>query len=318
MPVGYAGAVELRHLRYFVAVAAEQNITRAAAGLNVSQPSLSRQIRDLEDELGVALLVRSAKAVQLTEAGKVFQLEARAILQRKDEAVRRVRATASGERGEIHVAYAPSLTVEILPRALSAFQESNPGVRVRLHDLSTQEMLRGLRDGPLHVALMVQMSPKHMAGLVFEELRRFPVSVAMHPAHPLARRRAVGLKDIARERLVAFTLADYPNYHEWLADLFAPPLRVPGITEEHDSVTSLIAAVETGRGVAVVSSQLECLAGPRLKLLPVRPAPPPLIVGVARRERNPSLATTNFIAAARRASPRSTTTGRSSNTAKAS
>ena len=85
MPVGYAGAVELRHLRCFAAVAAEQNLTRAAAGLNVSQPSLSRQIRDLEDDLGVALLVRSAKAVQMTEAGKVFQLEAR--------------ATASGERG---------------------------------------------------------------------------------------------------------------------------------------------------------------------------------------------------------------------------
>ena len=276
--------MELRHLRYFAAVADEQNITRAAAKLHVSQPSLSRQIRDLESELGVALLARGAKAVRLTEAGKVFQLECHAILQRAGEAVQMVKAAASGQRGEIHVAYAPSLTVELLPRTLRLFQESNPGVRVTLHDLSSQEMLRGLRDGKLHVALLVRMSPKLMAGLVFEELRRFPVNVAVHPAHPLARRRAVGLKDLARERLIAFTLADYPNYQEWLFDLFAPPLTAPELVEEHDSVTSLIAAVESGRGVALVSSQLACLAGPRLRLLPLRPAPAPLVIGVARSE----------------------------------
>src|SRR3989449_5142199 len=166
MPIKYAVfRMDLRHLRYFVAVAEEQNVTRAAARLHVSQPPLSRQIRDLEDELSVALFDHGAKAVRLTEAGKVFLTEVRAVLQRADDAVQMVKAVANGERGEIHVGYAPSLTVELLPRALRLFQDANPGVRVQLHDMSTQEMLRGLRDGKLHVALMIQTSPKALAGL---------------------------------------------------------------------------------------------------------------------------------------------------------
>ena len=292
--------MELRHLRYFVAVAEEQNVTRAAARLHVSQPPLSRQIRDLEEELGIALFEHGAKAVRLTEAGKVFLTEARAVLKRADDAVQVAKAVANGQQGEIHVGYAPSLTVELLPRALKNFQEAHPGVRVQLHDLSTQEMLRGLRDGKLHVALLVQVSPKVLAGFVFEELQRHAVCVAVHPAHPLARARKVGLEQVANERLITFTLADYPEYHSWIADLFAPLQTPPRIVEEHDSATSLIAAVEAGRGVALVSRSFDCLAGPRLKVRPLQPAPPPLIVGSAYRNDNHSAATKNFIAAARR------------------
>lgn len=293
--------MELRHLRYFVAVAEEQNVTRAAARLHVSQPPLSRQIRDLEDELGIALFEHGAKAVRLTEVGRVFLAEARAVLQRADDAVKMAKAVASGNRGEIHVGYAPSLAVELLPRALRYFQESSPGVRVQLHDLSTQEMLRGLRDGKLHVALLVQMSPKVLAGFTFDELERHAVCVAMHPAHSLARVRKVSLEQVANERLITFTLADYPENHAWIEDLFAPLNRSPQIVEEHDSVTSLIAAVETGRGVALVSQRLDCLAGPRLKVLPLQPPPPPLVIGIASRKESHSTVTSNFVAAAKRA-----------------
>jgi DNA-binding transcriptional LysR family regulator len=293
--------MELRHLRYFVAVAEEQNVTRAAARLHVSQPPLSRQIRDLEDELGVALFDHGAKAVRLTEAGRVFLTEARAVVQRADEAVQTVKAAASGQRGEIHVGYAPSLTVEVLPRALRLFQEANPGVRVQLHDLSTQEMLRGLHDHKLHVALTIQLSAKVMNGLVFEELRRYAVCVAVHPAHPLARARKVGREQVAAERLITYTLADYPEYHAWLSDFFAPLKRSPLIAEEHDSSTSLIASVEAGRGVALVQQGFECLAGPRLKIRPLAPAPPPFVVGVAHRKEASPPALASFIAAARRA-----------------
>jgi DNA-binding transcriptional LysR family regulator len=292
--------MELRHLRYFVAVAEEENVTRAAARLHVSQPPLSRQIRDLEDELGVALFEHGAKAVWLTEAGRVFLVEAKAVLKRVDEAVHVAKAVGKGQSGEIHVGYAPSLTVGLLPRALKYFQETNSGVRVQLHDLSTQEMLRGLRDGKLQVAMMVQVSPKVMGELAFEELARYAICVAVHPMHPLARARKIGLEQIAKERLIAFTLADYPEYHAWLAGLFAKFPRTPQIVEEHDSVTSLIAAVEAGRGVALVSQCLDCLAGPRLKIRPLHPAPTPMVVGIAhRKEAKPPVA--EFIAAAKRA-----------------
>jgi DNA-binding transcriptional LysR family regulator len=288
--------MELRHLRYFVAVAEEQNVTRAATRLHVSQPALSRQVRDLEDELGVTLFERTAKAVRLSEAGRVFLLEAQAVLRRAEEAVRTVKSVANGERGQIHVGYAPSLTVEILPRALRSFQEANPGVRVQLHDLSTEEMLGGLREGRLDVALLIHPTEKALGGLAFEELVRYPVCVAAHASHRVARTRKTGLDDLVNERLIVYTRKDYPEYHDWLATLFAPK-KAPHIAEEHDSATSLIAAVEAGRGVALVPRAFECLSGPRLKVRPISPAPPPFIVGVARRKKLNSVQAEKFIAA---------------------
>jgi LysR family transcriptional regulator, benzoate and cis,cis-muconate-responsive activator of ben and cat genes len=292
--------MELRHLRYFVAVAEEQNVTRAAARLHVSQPPLSRQIRDLENELGVALFDHGAKALRLTEAGRVFLNEARAVLLRTSEAVQTVKAVGTGQQGKIHVGYAPSLTVELLPRTLRLFQESNPGVRVQLHDLSTREMLLGLRDGKIDIALIIEVSKPVLAGLVFEELHRYAVCIAAHPAHPLARAKKVSIEQVASERLVAFYLADYPEYHTWLANLFAPLKRTPQIAEEHEGSTSLIAAVEAGRGIALVQEGFRCLAGPRLKIRPLAPAPSPLVLGAAWRKGAPA-AVEHFIAAARRA-----------------
>jgi len=196
--------------------------------------------------------------------------------------------------------YAPSLTVELLPRALRHFRESNPGVRVQLHDLSTREMLNGLKEGKLQVALLVQVSTKALTGLVFEELQSHPVCIAVHPAHPLARVRTVGLEQIATEHLIAFTLADYPEHRAWIADLFGSLNRSPQVIEEHDSITSLFAAVESGRGVAVIAQPLNGLGSLRLKIRPLQPAPPPLAVGIAYSKKFRSTATDNFIDAARR------------------
>jgi LysR family transcriptional regulator, benzoate and cis,cis-muconate-responsive activator of ben and cat genes len=271
--------MELRHLRYFVAVAEAENVSRAALKLHVSQPALSRQIRDLEDELGFPLLERTAKSVRLTEAGRAFLGESRAVLQRADDAVRTARAIATGGRGELHLGYAPSPTARILPPTLRAFQGMLPNVRVKLHDLSTEEMLAGLREGKLQIAFLVRPTPAMLRGLQFVELIRDPLRLAVPLDHPFARLRSIPLARAATEPWVALSREDYPEYHEFLAALFSGTKEKPRIVEEYESAASLISAVESGRGVAMAPQSLACFSGPRLKFIPFSPDPEPLVIG---------------------------------------
>jgi LysR family transcriptional regulator, benzoate and cis,cis-muconate-responsive activator of ben and cat genes len=291
--------MELRHLRYYVAVAEEENVSRAALKLHVSQPGLSRQIRDLEDEIGFQLFERSAKALRLTIAGKTFLTEARAVLQHAEDAVKKARAAAGGAQSEIHVGYAPSLTVQILPPMLRAFQGEFPRVRVTLHDLSSEEMLMQLGEKKLDLALTARTSAKMLRHLSFVELARYATCVAMSPQHPLAKSRALTLPQVAREPLIGMTRKDYPDYHNEIGKLFAAVGCKPRFVEEHEGGTGLIAAVEAGRGVALVPSSLLCMVGARLKLLPLKPALPLIPVGAVWLKDNQSEMVIKFIAAAR-------------------
>jgi DNA-binding transcriptional LysR family regulator len=272
--------MELRHLRYFTAVAEEQNVTRAAARLHVSQPPLSRQIRDLEEELGVELFKRTAKSLELTEAEKIFLNEARAVLLRSQQAVQTVRAVATGARGQVRVGYAPSLTVEILPKALKFFEQEHPGARVALHDCSTEEYGRMLLERKIDLALGIRPAGRMWPGVVFETLASYPLYCAVAASHPLAKKRAISARQFKEERLIGYSRDEYPEYHAWLRGIFRPFGFDLVVAEEHDSITSLMAAVEAGRGLAIAPSSLRCLAGPRLKLLPIHPNLPPLVVGV--------------------------------------
>jgi DNA-binding transcriptional LysR family regulator len=293
------GEMELRHLRYFIAVAEAENVSRAALKLHVSQPALSRQIRDLEEELGFLLLERSAKSVRLTDAGKTFQGEVKAVLQRLDEAVKTTRAVATGGRSELHVGFAPSLTVRILPPSLRAFQAGSPNVRVLLHDLSTEEMLAQLREAKLQIAFLVRPTRAMLRGLRFEEVLRDSLCLAVAPKHHLARRRMVRLAELVREPLIAYSRKEYPEYHELLAEFFATIQSKPLIGEECEGITSLVAAVEAGGGVALVPRSLVCLVGPRLKLISVTPAPKPLVIGAAWPERGLDAAAERFLKCAK-------------------
>jgi LysR family transcriptional regulator, benzoate and cis,cis-muconate-responsive activator of ben and cat genes len=299
MPFGYNGGMELRHLRYFVAVAELQNFTRAATRLRVAQPALSRQIRDLEDELGAPLLERNPRRVRLTEAGAVFLPEAKAVLQRAAEAAQAVRAVGRGERGEINVGYAPTPTVELLPCTLHAFQNLAPGVRVTLHDLSTEEMLHGLHDGKLDLCLMVRPAAKALRGLRFELLREYPMCVAVARTPPFARLTRVTREQLVREPLLAYARADYPEYHAMLDDLFGSTGPKYRVVQEQDSASALLASVESGRGVAVVPSCMAILAGGRVKLRSLHPLPDALAVGTACRLQKLSPAAQKFLQAAR-------------------
>lgn len=275
--------MELRHLRYFVAVAEEENVTRAAARLHVSQPPLTRQIRDLEEELGVALFDRNGKSISLTDAGRVLLGEARAALGRVEEAVAVVRATAQGRHGEFHLGYAPSPTIEILPPLLRALQGHARGLRVVLHDQTTPEMLAGLRAGQLHAALMMQPPRQATRGILFQPLRRYPIGVLVAAGHPFTRRRAVSIPDLLAEPLVVFARAEYPDYHKFIARVLGRAVRRLRIAEECDSGPSLMTAIAAGRGVAISATILATAAGRRLRFVSLTPAPDPAVVGIACR-----------------------------------
>src|SRR5947208_12062614 len=268
-------AVELRHLRYFVAVAEMENVSRAALKLHVSQPALSRQIRDLEDEIGFCLLERTAKSVRLTDAGRAFLDDARELLRQADDAVKKARAIASEEPTELHVGYSPTPFAEILPKTLRAFQRAMPNVHVRLHDWSNKTILGGVRDGRLQLGLITR-SPKTSAldDVRFEELLRQRVCVAVAPQHAFARRRAIPITDVAAEPLIGLTREDYPNYYDLLSIIFSKVKQKPRVIEEHDSMPGVMSAVEAGTGVAV-AVDFGYSFGNRVKFLHLTPEPKP-------------------------------------------
>jgi DNA-binding transcriptional LysR family regulator len=275
--------MELRHLRYFVAVAQACSFTRAAAELRVAQPALSRQVQDLEDEIGVDLLVRSPRGVTLTAEGKLFLDESRDLLRRTDEAVARTQALARGEYGVLHVGYAPSPTLELLPLALTQFQNAVPGVHVVLHDLAANELSRGLLDGTLELTVMVEPAEYADGIFEFEELRRYPFCVAAAPGHSFKRLKAVPLEKLASEPIVAFNHHDYSEHFRILDEIFSPKKLRPRIAVEVDGASSLIAEIESGRGVAIVSKPFQRVAGKRLIYRRIINCPAVHKVGIARK-----------------------------------
>jgi len=277
--------MELRHLRYFVAVAEALNFTKASARLRVAQPALSRQMTDLEDEIGVDLMKRSPRGVTLTAEGKLFLDEVRELLKRADESVEKVRALARGEYGELHVGYAPSPTVEILPPALAAYQKAFPRVRVVLHDLSEQELVDGLQNGTLELAMMPGGAGLQSGGLEFEALRSYPICVALGPTHRFARLKSITLENVAAEPLIGFNRKDYPDYYVGLDRMFDPLGVKPRVIVECDSASSLITEVETGRGIAIASPVLKHASGKRLLYRPLIGTTEVLSVGIARAKK---------------------------------
>jgi DNA-binding transcriptional LysR family regulator len=237
-------------------------------------------VADLEDELGVDLLKRTSHGVVLTAEGKLFLEEARGILQRVDESVTKVRALARGEFGELQVGYVPPLDLHILPQALAEFQKMTPGVKVVLHDLGSDEICNELRNGRLHLALMMQPGEELITGIEFEEIGRYPFFVAMAPGHPLTRMKAVSLETLAKQPLVVLDRRRNSEFHRILKRVFAP-LR-PNIATESDSVNSLITEIGVGKCVAVVSQLFMEAIGKRLVYRKLASTDVAMCVGIAR------------------------------------
>ena len=272
--------MELRHLRYFIAVAEEQNISRAALRLHISQPPLSRQIRDLEHELGVRLFDRTAHAVRLTAAGWAFLEECYGALRQIDRAVRAARAAEGTKGKQLQLGYAPGPTQAFLRDVLRRLRAEDPQLRVVLHDLSTQEIIHGVQSGELNAGLVVEPESSLLRDLVFETVRLDDQMVAVMKDHPWAKRKAINRTQLPDAAWVMLSKRDYPEHREKIARMLGVPVTRLNVVEECDSGTSLIASIESGAGIAVISNSLASVVGDRLRLIPIRPKPPPSAVGV--------------------------------------
>jgi DNA-binding transcriptional LysR family regulator len=278
-----AHGMELRHLRSFIAVADQGSITAAAGRLRITQPALSRQLRALEHDIGFPLVDRSARGVVLTDVGTGLLAEARSLVAQADAALKAARARGRGTLGELQLGYAPSPTAQILPPALQAFERVATDVKVILHDLGGDELLDTLERGRLHLAIMVDPGGLLPANLIFRPLARYAQCVAFRSRHPFARLKHVPLARLAREPLVVYERRHYAEYLNTLLAVLGPVTNAPRITVECDGLTSLIAAVLAGRGVAVVPEVFGRFAGDGIRLRPIAPPPAELVIGYAHR-----------------------------------
>ena len=272
--------MELRQLRYFVAVAETGNISQAAKRIFLTQPALSRQIKALEEEIGHCLLERSAHAIRLTVAGERFLAEARDLIRHADEMLERTRSAADGVR--LRVGYAPSLASGILSPAIERFAQTQRAARVELCDLSTLEMLRGLEENNLDLVLTVGkgVATRHVKWL---PLLRAEWRLALNRKNPLTARKLLKPADIADQSLLIFSRRDYPEYWKvvstWMKE---HGLQLP-ISGEYDGSESLMAAVEAGLGVALTTTRSAHQFPGRVQLRPLSPQPKPLCVAMGIR-----------------------------------
>jgi DNA-binding transcriptional LysR family regulator len=249
--------IELRHLRYFIAVADELHFSRAAERLGMSQPPLSQQIRDLESLLGLRLLRRTNRRVELTDAGRVYLDAARDIVTRVDDAADQARRAERGEIGELHVAFTRSTPlIERFPRAIRAFRDAYPAVRLVLVERNTLQQVACLLDGSQHVGLL--RGGALPATLVSHKLVDDPLVAVLRADHPLAKRKRARLRmdELADERFVVFSRAAGTGVHDQLLSMCRNAGFVPRIAQEAGESSTMIGLVAAGLGVAVLPDSL--------------------------------------------------------------
>jgi len=212
----HSGGVELKHLRSFLAVAEEGGISAAARRLGVTQPALSRQIKALEEELGVVLLDRGARSFVLTPAAEMLCEHGRRMAREWDSLIERVRSQAATKR--LRIGYSPSLASDFLPAAIERFSQLHPALRISLHELSSLEMLQMLGGGQLE--LMVAVPTSSTDPVEWTYLREQGWRVIASRRHPLAKNGWVGVKELAGTRLLMYDREHYPDYWSWMSAYF--------------------------------------------------------------------------------------------------
>ena len=280
--------MELRQLRYFAAVAAHGSFSRAAGSLHLTQPAVSRQIKSLEEELGVTLLRRGTNTVALTAAGEQFYEEARDLLARADEAVRRVRRQTRAET--LRIGYVASLAAGLLPGAIKRFQAVYPQVRLELFDLTPQTLSEKAANRLLDVAVLPRGLEAVLPEFEWVELRSLTPVLVLPRSHPFARRKKIHPAQLREQPLHGLGRTHFPEYAPRLREILKPfGVKPVSATQGAESIATLFAALEADGGIVVLNEGILDMLPPSLVSRPFSPALAPLVVvaGLPASQPNP-------------------------------
>lgn len=292
MPLSYTGAgMELRHLRYFVTVAEELNISRASARLRISQPAVSRQLRDLEAELGVDLFRREKSGLKLTSAGDAFLAHARDLLRRSGDALKEMAAFSQRAPEIVTVGYIAPVLASILTPALRRFSQQHPGIEVVLREMPPGEQLKALREGRIDLGLIGNPCPELEHEFTITVLSRIRLQAVLPDNHRLALRKRIALADLESEQFVGFAEEKFPGRNDAICAACQAAGFTPRIRHRVESLSALLALVASGKGVTLAPAEVSQLAHPQATFVPLAPPVPSVISAAARRkdDRNPSL-----------------------------
>ncbi|REE19540.1 DNA-binding transcriptional LysR family regulator [Paraburkholderia sp. BL27I4N3] len=246
--------MELRHLRYFVAVAEERNFTRAAQRLNMAQPPLSRQIQQLEELLEVQLFQRDSRPLKLTETGKFFYAHAVQLLAQTSELESMTRRVGNIERS-LSVGFVGSTLYGMLPKIIRRFRDENTTVELSLHEMSTMDQIRALKDGQIDVGFgRIRHEDTNIRRVI---LREEKMIVAFPEGHPLSLAKPVlGLSDLVNETLIIFPKAPRPSYADQVLSAFEDRGLKPRRIYEVRELQIALGLVAAGEGISVVPSSV--------------------------------------------------------------
>ena len=289
--------MELRHLRYFVAVAQELHFGRAATRLHMAQPPLSQQIRQLEEEIGVQLLARTKRRVELTAAGAVFLRDALAILENVGAATTRAQRAALGEWGWLGVGFVGSATYDILPVILRRFREIHPDVELVLDELGGEEQEEALRDKRVHIGFT--RASNTAPGIVLETLLQEPLLVALPATHPLAGRDSVHLLDLAAQPFVLFRQSSPYSYGESIVRICEAAGFTPRLAQSVGEMQTAIGLVCAGIGVTLVPGTVRNLQREGVTYLPLAAPAPTIALNLIYRADDNSPLLNHFLKVAR-------------------
>lgn len=262
--------MELRHLRYFVAVAEELNFRRAAERLHVVQPALSRQIKDLESELKVRLLDRDTVRVRLTDAGHVFLEEAVQILAHAECAGDLAREAAAGRRGRLAVGNIGPVTASFMSSSLTAFRKVFPDVAVTLMEIEPADQISALESGLIQVGFTVEKDPALPAFLRKTMVLRSPMCAIVGSTHRLAGKKITSLVELTGERMLMFAGHKLQTHADLVRGLFAASGFKIGSVKNVEGFESLLAMIVGGQGISVMPQHILPSAADQIEIIPLK------------------------------------------------